>query len=939
MGEENHRTAAAAVPSLSLDGAWAMQPEGGRADDGDAAPWTTAPVAAGAEGWLAATVPGCWEKDGAPGTLTGPVRYRRDIDVSALALGAAGTRLWWEMDAVSYHCEAFAGGKALGTHTGLWDPFAFEVPPDACAGGRLALALRVEKPGGKRFPVRETMAGFLPYVWGTWGGPWQSMRLRTTGPAAVRSVFVTGRADGTVTAEAELDIAGARDVTVRFVLLGPDGRPVAQREEKAARSGAVRTAFTVPRFTEQMRWEPESPVLFTLVVTALVDGRESDARSRKVGFRDVSVEGERILLNGKPVYLRMPLSWGWYEETRAPNPSPEVFEEELRRVRALGFNGMKLCLWVPPPAYFEIADAMGMLLWVELPMWLPENTEFSRRQTPEEYRRIVRQVGDRPSVVAYTVGCEIGAGMDAAFLRELYDLVKARTGSPLVRDNSGSAECYGGPMPESADFHDFHLYCDLALVRPTFAAFHPAYRPRQPFLFGEFCDQDALRDLPGLIAARGGVPPWWSVDDPEHNPQGVRWEYNVVRQREIMKQNGLLTRLDELRESSRRQALLFRKLTLEHVRSQPHMGGYVITGLVDTPISTAGFFNDFGEARFTPEEFTPFNQDTVLFLEADRRREWTAGGDRPAYLDRFCAWSGASVRRHVGVSHFGREAGPCRVVWKVTHPDGATVAEGKMTRDRLAPGDVVLIDLFTFDAPAVTRPERFVVMLEMDLGRGTKVANAWPLWVFPKPAKAARRVGLYDPAGHLAKFGDAVGIAPVPLHAETGQPTDGQGDCPVVVATSWRSDLVGFARRGGRVIYVQPGPSEAVSGGGLPAPALPFWREAMRLFDPNPLWADLPHEGETSALFYGLASDAAFDLAAVRTALGPDAEITPALTRVDARTFATHGYLLTARVGQGLLLLTTLRPQGGLGDEPSGLTRNVAGAWLLRAWIDRLATT
>ena len=891
-----------------------------------------------------ATVPGCWERDGRPATLTGPVTYRRDVSLpeTARAELRAGGRLWWECDAVSYHCAASVNGAPVGEHTGLWDAFAFEVPSDSAAqrDGRLALALAVEKPGAARFPIRETMAGFLPYVWGTWGGPWQEMRLRTTGPAAIRGLRAPGRADGTVAAVADLDMApgsAGGTAVVRFALSDEAGRVVARREVPAAASGEVRADLKVEGFRDALRWSPEKPTLFTLDVTVEVGGVVSDGRRRLVGFRDVTVDGERILVNGAPVYLRMPLSWGWYEDSRAPNPPEEVFRAELERVRDLGFNGMKLCLWIPPQSYFEIADRMGMLLWVELPMWLPQSSEFCRKQTPVEYRRIVRQVGDHPSVAVWTVGCEIGAGMDAAFLRELYEQVKEDTGSPLVRDNSGSAECYGGPMPESADFHDFHLYCDLPQARPTFASFHPAFRPRQPFLFGEFCDQDALRDLPGLAAKRGGKPPWWAVEDGEHNPKGVRWEYTVVRQLDLMKQNGLLERRGELHESARKQALLTRKLTLELVRSQPHMGGYVITGLVDTPISSAGLFDDLGEARFSAQEFRPFNQDTVLFLEPDRRREWAAGGDRPAYVDRYCAWSGSSVRRHVGVSHYGVGAGPLAVRWRVSGSDGRPVARGEVARDRVAPGDVVYVDLFTFTAPAVDRPTRLRVSLEAEVG-GRTVTNDLPLWVFPKPGKdEKRRVGVYDPAGHLSRFADAVGIAPVPLDVVTGKPSDGKGDIPVLVATAWRPDFVEFARLGGHVIYLQPGASDAGAGYGLPAPAMPFWREAMRLFDPNPVWGEFPHENETGALFYGLAADAAFELDGVRAALGPKVTVDAALTRVDARAFTKHGYLLTATAEKGSLTLTTLRLHGGLGDEPSGLTRNVAGAYLLRAWLDRAA--
>ncbi len=917
---------------VSLAGAWAFRKDTGNV--GEAGGWATK-LAVG-EGWTEATVPGCWEKDGQPGTLTGPVWYRRDVPVPAnfRAPGAA-RRVWWEHDAVSYHADGWANGAKVGEHTGLWDAFAWEIPPAALKNNVLALALRVEKPGGKRFPVRETLAGFLPYVWGTWGGPWQDCRLRATGPAAIHRIFAPGKGDGTVKAEADVDVLPGTQVIVRFDLRDEAGKSVAGQEVRAAQTGTVMANLRVPN---AVRWEPERPALYTLTVTAFVGGQVSDMRARNVGFRDVSARGETLLLNGRSLFFRAPLSWGWYEETRAPNPPPAVFEDELKRVRALGFNGMKLCLWVPPPAYFDIADRLGMLLWVELPLWLPQGTDFCRKQTPLEYARIVRQIGDHPSIAVWTLGCEIGQGVDADFLGALYAQVKEQTKSGLVRDNSGSAECYGGPLPEHADYFDYHLYCDLPFARPTFDSFAPRWRNPQPYLFGEYADQDALRDLPGLIKTRNGAVPWWAKDDKEFNPVGVRWEYGAALQTERMKASGLLGRLDDLREGSRKQALLTRKTTLELTRSYPFMSGYVVTGLADTPISTAGLFDDFGASRFTPDEFRPFNDDTVLFLEPDRRRAWTAGGDRPSFLDRWNVWAGASVRRLAGVSHFGHESGAARLTWTVT--GGGANLSGALALSDLTPGTLRELGLIEFAAPIVTRPQKLTLTLTLDLpgGSGRRVTNSWPLWVFPKLIKdEKRRISLFDPAGHLTGFADAVGLMPVSLRAATGESDDGGGPVPLIVATAWRPEMLGYVRAGGRLLLVQPGASAENTGDGLPADALPFWREAMKLFDRHAAWGQFPHDDWTDLNFYGLAADAAFDLQKVVAALGPDARLSRLLTRVDARSFALGGYLLSAEMGGGKLLMTTLRPQGGLGDQPSGLARHVAGAYLLRTWLDWLA--
>ena len=865
----------------------------------------------GAKEWKPATVPGCWERDGIPGAVFGPVWYKTLLPNPPAGRGLGG-RLFAEFDAVSYHCEGFADGKKLGEHTGLWDAFAWELPV-----GAKELTLKVEKPGSERFPVKQTLAGFLPYVWGTWGGPWQSTRIRATGPARIAQLWARGESDGRLTAEADLDLSPGAQAQLVFLLTDPEGKPVAQVQVEAIKSGTVAAALSV---SKPLLWSPESPRCYTLTVTARVNGQVSDQQTRTVGFRKLQVDGERILLNDQPIYFRAPLSWGWYETTMAPNPDVKVFEEELRRIKALGFNGMKLCLWIPPRSYFELADRLGVLLWVELPLWLPQKSEFFTKQTPQEYARIIRQIGDHPSIILWTLGCEIGEGMDAAFLGTLYAELKKQTGSPLVRDNSGSAECYGGPLPEHADYWDFHLYCDLPFARPTFDAFAPRWRERQPFLFGEFNDQDALRDLPAILK-RDKQAPWWTLADPQKNPQGVRWEYSVTEQEKVLTRNGLLPRLAELRESSAKQALLARKHTIELTRSSPFTAGYVITGLSDTPISTAGLLDDFGKLRYDPSEF---NADTVLFIEPDRRRAWTAGGDRPSWLDRWGVQAGEKVRRHVGVSHFGQALGPGAVLrWSTD-----TGQSGELTLGPLEPGDVKELGLIEFSAP--TKPQKLMLSVELTVAGKTLSKNAWPLWVFEAARTLASpvlgaggAVTLYDPANLLAGFAEATGW-------KVAAPTQGLlGGPGIVVATAWSVELFAFARSGRRVLYLQPS-----AFGGLPAAELPFFREAMRLFEDHGSWGTFPHEKTTDFLFYGLASDCAFEPEPLSQVLG--VPLVPILTRVDARTSLLHAYACEAQVGAGKLLLTTLRPYGGLGDQPSGLKRAVCGVGLLRAWLEWL---
>ena len=69
-------------------------------------------------------VPGCWEAQGHPKTLEGPVRYRRTFH---LPTNWSGQSLQLEFGAVSYACTILINGCQVGAHQGMWTPFSFDI--------------------------------------------------------------------------------------------------------------------------------------------------------------------------------------------------------------------------------------------------------------------------------------------------------------------------------------------------------------------------------------------------------------------------------------------------------------------------------------------------------------------------------------------------------------------------------------------------------------------------------------------------------------------------------------------------------------------------------------------------------------------------------------------------------------------------------------------
>jgi len=927
--------------------------------------------------WRLIGVPGCWEQIGVRKDLSGPAWYRTSFTPPA---DWVGKRIWLRFGAVSYHCAIFVNGQALGSHTGLWDSFEIEISAVAAPGAAAELLVRVEKPAGLtagpdsaslpgRFPLRETLAGFLPYVWGhIFGGIWQDVTSYATGATIFQDVLVHAAADGRVTISAALSGPGAVTLEIRdpdgeliysgaTVDSGDDRRwtiddALAHRPSSIVYRHAIETIVPDPH-----PWSPATPALYQ----ARLRVADGDERVLRFGLRSLRAEGTTLLLNDWPIYPRMALSWGWYPQALHSNPGPERVRADFARLKQLGYNGVKLCLWFPPAYYFDLADELGMLLWVELPMWLPQPSAFFRAQTPIEYERLMRQARPHPSVILYTLGCELSHAIDAELLAPLYATVKAHAGDALVRDNSGSGEAYGGLLNEFAEFYDYHFYAELQHLRGLLDHFAPRWRPEQPWVFGEFCDYDTFRDVRKLFERRKTedqrrklvhgkrkrlvkrrqlvrpssfvLRPWWTLDDPERNPQGARWAYEVGKHKQRLRASGLWERGAELERISERQGVLHRKQTLELVRLYREVSGYVVTGESDTPISSAGMWDAGDRLKFMPAEFRAFNNDLVLLLGWDRQREW-AGGDRAAPWDTWSYPAGATVRPHLVVSHYGSAGGYARATWAATLAGEPPFASGTIeTPFTLAPGSLRELGVAEFVAPAVDRPRQATLTADVRIG-DEQSANEWPLWLFPRNVwHTARGIALLDPSGRLR---DLRGIAP---HLDEGQTTKDEGSShssfvvrpsSVLIATAWTPELRAFVERGGWALLLQAGEGTP---GLLPAVELPFWRESIRLAAPHPAWRDFPLDDAMGMQFFGCATDCALDLSAF------EQPWSPIFRRLDARTMRLHEYAAELAWGAGRLIVTTLRFEGRQGAQPLGITRNTAAAYLLWCWVTYLQGT
>ncbi|HTQ11754.1 MAG TPA: hypothetical protein VMI31_16960, partial [Fimbriimonadaceae bacterium] len=420
---------------------------------------------------------------------------------------------------------------------------------------------------------------------------------------------------------------------------------------------------------------------------------------------------------------------------------------------------------------------------------------------------------------------------------------------PLVKDNSGGAEMYGGDLREFGDFDDFHPYCDLPFYPPVLDSLLPGPRPQRPVLLGEFDDIDVHRDVSRLFDEL----PYWASRMAELNDKGVRWQHDLpglLPSNRFAQEPGE-NRHRELMASSRGKALFIRKCVHEAVRAREALSGYVITGIRDTPISTSGFLDDWGAARFSPEECAPWNGPDVLFLIPTRRPPWIDGGNRPGWLDPFNVFAGQIVFR-VGLhSERGQRSG---LIWSVLDKSGRTVAQGALEGCEVDALEARQVGQISWDGDVAGS-----YRLRVEFG---PAVNEWPFHVVSPLTKEER---------------------------DAWKALDVVGETASVESICFKSGA-----------------------GTLP---MPFWRECALEFH-----GDAWGLAERWERLLAISPDRALDPAFLR-----DHEVV--INRIDTRTYAEHP--IAVRTADGIV--TTLRPFGGLGIQPLGLSRNPSGVALLRS--------
>ena len=387
--------------------------------------------------------------------------YRKEFDLPA---SSSGKNHWLHFDGINYRANIWLNGRRIAAATdvvGVFRRYQFDVTAQVRATGANVLAVEVMAPEPHDLSI----------MWVDWNptpadknmGLWGPVYLTESGPLALRNLHVVptvdvetlDRATLTVSTEVWNATGAAVTGTVRGTI---DDITFAQTVSLSPRERKTVT-FTPDQVKElniskPRLWWPYrlgAQNLYTLALTADVEGRESDRQQVRFGIQQMTSEltdkGHRLFkVNGKRILVR---GGGWASDMLLREASTERLRAEQRYTREMGLNTIRLEGKLETDEFYDLADEYGILVmpgWCccdQWELWDKWDAE-DYRVGPASLRDQILRLRNHPSVLAWFNGSDFPppAKVEKSYLDVLKEL---RWSKPILSNATDAPGPVSGP--------------------------------------------------------------------------------------------------------------------------------------------------------------------------------------------------------------------------------------------------------------------------------------------------------------------------------------------------------------------------------------------------------------------------------------------------------------------------------------------------------------
>jgi hypothetical protein len=374
--------------------------------------------------------------------------YRRTFQAPPLG---DGERLLLHFGAVDWAATVWVNGTLVVRHEGGYTPFWIDVTDALLSSGEQTVAVLADddpadlgKPRGKQDWQLKPHSIWYPRT----SGIWQTVWMEKVPPTWIDSLRWTPSLDRwEISFEAWL--GGQPRERLRLDVKLRAGSQVLADDTYTVVAGEVhrRIALSDPGiddFRNELLWSPATPTLIQAQLQLWAErGELLDEVRSYTALRSIAIQGDRVVLNGRPYSLRMVLDQGYWPETGLTAPDDDALRRDVELAKAMGFNGVRKHQKIEDPRYLYWADQLGLLVWEEMPSAY-RFTKLSIRRLTREWMAVLHRDYSHPCIIAWVPFNESwgvpnlpDSQAERHYVRALYHLTKTLDSIRPVVGNDG----------------------------------------------------------------------------------------------------------------------------------------------------------------------------------------------------------------------------------------------------------------------------------------------------------------------------------------------------------------------------------------------------------------------------------------------------------------------------------------------------------------------
>lgn len=526
-----------------------------------------------------------------------------------------------------------------------------------------------------------------------------------------------------------------KSVTTKFIVNNPTKKTNALFQILLSRKGSdVRESYNFERLievgentlsleftpSEFKLWSSSNPNLYQLKMKMSIDEEEQISDIISFGNRKLDTSQYKVLVNGKPEFIRGNQEALGYPPTGHPPVDIETWLNIFKKYKEYGLNQVRFHSSTPPKAAFQAADELGIYIMAELvwmtsinakddlrpisgtmgvPQGLGNNDRTIDTFVYGEAKKLFKEFGNHPSFAFFSFGNEMD-NIDKDVVNNWIAEFKEHDNRRLYSATTARA------VLGADDFQDSHIV----------PGFGQVVNKDDYSLINNYDSAYIHTTLPVIAHELGQFPshPLWS-DVNKYDNTPFRF-INLEKAEQQAQKNGIVSYDSLFQYASGKFQLKLYKSEIERQFRSKYSAGYNLLQMNDYTgqgEALVGWLDAFYDEKIyaVADEIKQFNSDLVLL----------------ASFDKYVYNSGEKFKFSISInsSRFDREKEG--VIWEILNSDNTIVKSGKydIKAIKLAEPTIIGSSEFEFDG---LWPEGKYTLRARTLDN--TYTNAWEIWLY-----------------------------------------------------------------------------------------------------------------------------------------------------------------------------------------------------------------